>query len=464
MKTLKLSALFLSLLFKVQAQTKLSGESFTKINIENSAKVILKQDSVCSVEYTEEKGKVYYSPITIKNGTLNVSWSGGNDLIVSLPSLEQITIDGRGIVIMDNTFTVDHLKVNITGDGNIDLTINAKQVDAKIGGLGKIVLKGTSMDASYSISGSGKIDASGLKTIRSEVNISGLGKCLVDVTDELKVDISGNGIVLYTQEPKKLTQNITGSGTIKMNSENTESFSGQTDTTRINIGKKQVWIIGNKDTIRTKKHPIKPIWAGLELGINSYMDNGGTFTLSQGKNNFELRTEKSVSVALNLIQKNLELGKSNIWLFTGLGITWNNYRFENNIILENGTYINAVVDTNTSLKYLKSKLTTSYLTAPLMLEVFTNRDVKKAFHIGAGGIFGFRIGSHTKRKIEEDGNVTKIKDHDDFNLNPFRYGFRVAIGYGKFNFFADYYASTLFKNNKGPVLYPVNAGITLVDF
>jgi hypothetical protein len=396
---------------------------------------------------------------------LNIPWTGGNDLIVSLPLLEEITISGIGNVVTESAFKVDQLKIAIAGDGKIDLNVDAKKVDVSIAGVGKVVLKGMSQDADYSISGSGKIDASEMKTIRSEVNISGIGKCLVDAEDELKVNISGNGTVLYKKEPRKLTENITGSGKVKLNTGNAETNTEQPDTTRIMLGKNQIWFIGSKDTLHTsKKHPIKPIWAGFEMGINSYMDNGGSFTLDKGKSNFELRTEKSVSVALNLLQKNLELGKSNVWLFTGLGITWNNYRFENNVELKNGSYINAVVDTNSSVKFLKSKLTTSYLTAPLMIEVFTSRDIKKAFHIGAGGIFGFRIGSHTKRKIEEDGNVTKIKDHDDYNLSPFRYGFRVAMGYGKFNLFVDYYASTLFKNNKGPVLYPVNAGITFIGF
>ncbi len=99
-----------------------------------------------------------------------------------------------------------------------------------------------------------------------------------------------------------------------------------------------------------------------------------------------------------------------------------------------------------------------------MLEVLTSRVQKHAFHIAAGGMFGLRIGSHTKQKISEDGETKKLKAHEDFNLNPFRYGFRVAIGYGNFNLFADYNASTLFRKNKGPELYPVSAGITLVGF
>ena len=79
-------------------------------------------------------------------------------------------------------------------------------------------------------------------------------------------------------------------------------------------------------------------------------------------------------------------------------------------------------------------------------------------------MLGYRIGSHTKQKFEVNGSTHKPKNYDDFNLNPFRYGVRVSVGYRKFNVFGDYYASSLFKDNKGPVLYPINIGITLVGF
>jgi Outer membrane protein beta-barrel domain len=303
-----------------------------------------------------------------------------------------------------------------------------------------------------------------LKTIKSNVNISGLGKCNVDVVDELNTNISGAGTVTYKSTPKKLNENVSGVGKIKNMEESDSYINTFPDTTKLDFGKKKLWIIGKKDSTRSDKHKVKPMWAGFEMGVNSYMDNGGTFTLSPGKKNFELRAEKSVSVGLNILQSSVELGKSNVWLFTGLGITWNNYRFENNLVLDNGSYTTAHLDSTPGVRHIKSKLVASYLTAPVMIEFFTSRNEKKAFHLGAGAMLGLRIGSHTKRKIEIDGDASKIKDFDDYNLNPFRYGFRVAIGYGSFNIFADYYASTLFRDNKGPVLYPVNVGITLVDF
>jgi hypothetical protein len=173
--------------------------------------------------------------------------------------------------------------------------------------------------------------------------------------------------------------------------------------------------------------------------------------------------EKSEYVSLNLFQQHVELGRSNVWLLSGLGITWNNYRFDSDIILDNSDYTTAYRDTS-NVGHVKSKLVACYVTAPVMLQYYTSRKMKNAFHIGVGGMFGLRLDSYTKRKFEENDMTTKVHSHDDFNLNTFRYGFRVAMGYGKFNVFADYYASTMFKENKGPVLYPFSFGVTVVGW
>jgi hypothetical protein len=239
-----------------------------------------------------------------------------------------------------------------------------------------------------------------------------------------------------------------------------------TDTTKIDWGKKQLWIIGDKDSTNKTFHrrkTTKPIWAGFEYGLNTFMDNGGSFSLSPGKENFELQVEKSEYVGLNVFQHDIEFGRSNVWLTTGLGISWNNYRFDSDVILQNGDYIAAYHDTN-DVEHIKSKLVACYLNVPVMVEFFTAPKYKHAFHLGVGGIFGLRIDSYTKLKFENDGAMTKTHTHDDYNLNTFRYGFRVATGYGRFNLFVDYYASTLFKENKGPVLYPFSAGITVIGF
>lgn len=434
-------------------------DPFSAISIGSFAKVYLSQGEQQSVIFTS--GKLSDdSQLQVKNGVLMIDAEAGQELTITMPELDRIAIGGKGVVEGQTSFNADELKLDISGDGKITMDINVKKVDVTISGLGKVILTGTAAESNFNISGSGKVEAIDLKTAKCNATISGLGKCSVDVTEELVSNISGSGVVTYKTKPAIFEENISGVG-------KTDAYADVPckDTTRLMFGSREVLIVDNRDdiTIRKKAEP-RPIWSGMEFGINSYLNLDGKFGVPAGYDGLDLRQEKSIAFSLNLLQKNFEIAKSNLWFFTGLGITWNNYRFDNNVSLDPTSPISVSHDTVAGTKYEKSKLVVSYLTAPIMFEYFTSRDKKKAFHVGAGALVGLRIGSHTKQKYEQDGKTYKPKTFDDFNLNPFRYGFRVALGYGGFNLFADYYASTLFKDKKGPSLYPVAIGITLFDF
>jgi hypothetical protein len=129
-----------------------------------------------------------------------------------------------------------------------------------------------------------------------------------------------------------------------------------------------------------------------------------------------------------------------------------------------------------------------YFNIPLLFEFQTNSYMKKnSFHFAAGMIMGVRLSSHTKKYYDEwnkDFEVTqynpatdsyetvytatspdyaKAKDFDDFYMNPFKWDATARIGWGFINLFATYSVNTLFKEDKGPELYPWTVGITLVN-
>ena len=98
------------------------------------------------------------------------------------------------------------------------------------------------------------------------------------------------------------------------------------------------------------------------------------------------------------------------------------------------------------------------MTAPLLLE-FQIPTGRKRVYISAGVVGGLKLWSNTKIKYRVSGDKSKEKVRSDFNLNPFRWGATVRVGYSFFGFHATYYVTDLFKNNMGPELNPINAGI-----
>ncbi|MCE5346047.1 MAG: outer membrane beta-barrel protein [Bacteroidales bacterium] len=215
----------------------------------------------------------------------------------------------------------------------------------------------------------------------------------------------------------------------------------------------------DSDSQRTSgRSRFKGHWAGVEVGLNSYLTSDMSFVMPDDIDYMTLHSNKSSNFNINFAQLSLGLTR-HIGFVTGLGLNWNNYRFDgdNNIIKgTNGVITELVPEPGTS--YKKSKLTTLYLNLPFMLE-FQVPVNHNHINIAAGPIGAVKISSHNKI-VFPDGE--KVKSNDDFSLNMLRCGATARIGYENFQIYSTYYMTPLFKSGKGPGgydLYPFEIGL-----
>lgn len=240
------------------------------------------------------------------------------------------------------------------------------------------------------------------------------------------------------------------------------------DTTHIRVGRRTFNVIeGTNGTylkvdkeVRPKNMTgsFNPHWAGLEVGMNMFQQTDYSIYNGNYGEFFDLIPGKSLSWNLNFAEWAFKNEANNFALVTGLGFSFSDYTFDQAITIEkefgNGRIVPVPIDPN-GLK--KSKLTVSYLTAPLMLEIKTPlRMGSSRLYLAAGIIGGVNIGSHTKYKYKND----KEKSKSNYNLNPFKYDITWRIGFGDFCVFANYSMTPLFKDSKGPGLHPLMVGIS----
>lgn len=199
-------------------------------------------------------------------------------------------------------------------------------------------------------------------------------------------------------------------------------------------------------------------WTGIELGLNNYVTSNKSLVLPDDINYMTLHSGKSSNFNINFTQLSLGITR-HIGFVTGLGLNWNNYRFEGNNNIAQGA--NGVIEElvpGTNLE--KSKLATLFMTLPFMLEMqlpVRNNNLT----IAAGPICAIKLGSHTKMVFE---NGEKVKSNGDFSLNMLRHGFTARAGYGNFMVYGTYYDTPLFRTGKGPGaynLYPFEIGMAL---
>ena len=205
----------------------------------------------------------------------------------------------------------------------------------------------------------------------------------------------------------------------------------------------------NDNPANSRKH-FTGHWAGFEFGFNNFLTAGNSMVLPADINYMNLYSSKSNNFNFNFSQLSLGITR-HVGFVTGLGINWNNYRFEgNNNILKGPDGEIGVLDTIAPLE--KSKLATVYLTLPLLFEVQLPV-YNHHLDLAAGFIGAIKLDSHTKM-IYKEGD--KVKSYGDFSLNLLRCGATARIGYQNFQIYGTYYITPLFKTGKGPGGYDLH--------
>ncbi len=214
------------------------------------------------------------------------------------------------------------------------------------------------------------------------------------------------------------------------------------------------------DKRRRNRRRFTPHWSAMEIGINNYLSSDYSMSLPPELSYMDLNTDKSFNININFAQLGIGLSR-HFGIVTGLGLEFNDYKFDgnNNIRKDEEGVIGPMYPAD-GIKYEKTKLSTTYLTMPLMLEAQIPVRYRRTINIAAGAIGGVKLGSHNKL-VYYDGGKQKVKENDDFSLSVLRYGPSVRLGYDSFQIYATYYMNGLFIENKGPELYPFQLGIAI---
>lgn len=245
------------------------------------------------------------------------------------------------------------------------------------------------------------------------------------------------------------------------------------DTTIIRIGKKEIkvidhdnddmeeeeddddnfnWCDNNRHKDRSGK--FNGHWEAVELGFNGF--DKEDYSLYNGNEFMTLNQGKSMEVSVNFYELNIGLVKSYVGLVSGMGLSFNSYRFDNPYTIVRGPQRTEPVALDFE-DLSKTTLAVSYLKVPLLLEfqIPVNQHEGRLY-VNAGVVGGVKIGSHTKVKHGD----TKDKDRSGFYMNAFNYAATARVGYKDMGLFATYHLTPLFETDKGPELTPFTIGIS----
>jgi len=213
-----------------------------------------------------------------------------------------------------------------------------------------------------------------------------------------------------------------------------------------------------KTIYRHKGNKFDGHWSGIDFGGNQLLNTTYPAAIyPEGTPEFITTSpEKSFEVNLNLLEYSFGF-TSYFGFVTGLGLNFNDYKFKNRYTLtkdDNGVIQPATLPEG---DFRLSKLSTTFITAPFLLEVqIPGQFDNKRIFITAGVIGGVKIHEHIKTQIGEE----KKRDNGDFNINALRWGYTARIGFENMGIFATYYNTKLFKDGFGPDTTPATIGLS----
>lgn len=295
---------------------------------------------------------------------------------------------------------------------------------------------------------------------------------LVGVNQNLSAEIQGEAVENKSVNTDKNTKVAIGADLVSVEG-NDSSFNLRVGNRGLNMleslegpkfkfekySKKEEGKQEDKELIKARhRNRFKGHWSGLELGFNNYLTSDRSLVLPSDIEYMSINSSKSINFNLNFSQLSLGLTQ-HIGFVTGLGVNFNNYRFNGNNNIQKGSNgVIGILDPERELE--KSKLATIYLNLPFLLEIQIPAN-NNHIHLAAGPVGAVRIGSHTKL-VYQDGPT--VKAHGDFSLNMLRYGGTARVGYGNFQLYGTYYLTPLFQEGKSPAnfdLFPFEIGFAL---
>ena len=189
-------------------------------------------------------------------------------------------------------------------------------------------------------------------------------------------------------------------------------------------------------------------------------DIPGTFVVELGLNHAvkpiaDFSTGFWGSRSLNLYYTyDIRILKSRVSFVPGIGVSLERWKFKNGYVLG---YTNDSLKLNkpSAMGYdrlAKSQFVANYIEAPLEF-VYRSKpdDPARSFKFAIGGRIGYSFDSFTKVKYREGGEIKKIKDKQDFEINKFRYSLSARVGLGNVAVFGYYNMTPLFESGKGPL-------------
>lgn len=150
--------------------------------------------------------------------TADVSFNTRQPIIVYITTkeLNGLKVKSSGDIVSSGKIQSNKMTLLVEGSGNIQIAnLLTDLLTLAIMNSGDIKLAGQTRELTAEIKSSGDVDAKMMKSLISNIILSGTGDCSTYCTEQAMIKITGNGDVRLYGKPPVVKQYITGNGVIR---------------------------------------------------------------------------------------------------------------------------------------------------------------------------------------------------------------------------------------------------------
>lgn len=199
---------------------------FNTLVLAGSMEIYITQGPLDAVRIEAESNLQPYIKLTHKEDELVVGFQNNVRIAstraikvyITAPHIESLNLVGSGDIRITGTLRSNHkIKLRVAGSGDLDLAMNAPEVNADIVGSGNIGVSGETRNLQLNILGSGDFKGKELKSEQTDVRIAGSGNAWVYASIKLKTSVLGSGNIYYRGDPSMETSSAGSGSVIKSN-------------------------------------------------------------------------------------------------------------------------------------------------------------------------------------------------------------------------------------------------------
>lgn len=194
---------------------------FTKVDVSGSVKVILNQGDNNSLRIIaddniqeEIETSVHGNTLRIKMGN-NICDAGPVTAYVYSKEYEGVGASGVVEIVNDGKLNVKDFTLDLSGSSKVALELDAASVKTSSSGASEIFLKGQAGSHELHLSGSASVQAPDFVVGRYKIESSGSSNSKINVLNELNISSSGSSDVEYRGNPSRISQDKSGSSSLR---------------------------------------------------------------------------------------------------------------------------------------------------------------------------------------------------------------------------------------------------------